>query len=164
MIKPKLGEIRTGKELGYISRNKHIGHACEICGKLRWVRLIGGKPQRTKCEAHNGGNYVDSSGNAAGNFKHGFRNTRLYRVWKGMKQRCYLPTFDSYKTYGARGIKVCDEWHEFIPFKDWALSHGYSDDLCIDRIDNDGNYEPDNCQFLTRSENSRKQKLDRLGV
>lgn len=94
------------------------------------------------------------------NVKHGEAKppTRLYKIWLGIKQRCYNSKNPDYCFYGGRGIKVCDEWkNSYIAFRDFALSHGYKDNLTIDRIDNDGNYEPDNCQFLTKSEQTQKR-------
>lgn len=83
--------------------------------------------------------------------------THLYRMWEHMIQRCENPNATAYKYYGKRGIKICAEWRKnFTTFRQWALEHGYREDLTIDRIDNDGDYEPGNCQFLTRSENSLK--------
>ena len=83
--------------------------------------------------------------------------TRLYQTWHGMKSRCYRKTDVAYERYGGRGIKVCEEWqNDFETFRDWALQNGYSDTLSIDRIDNDGNYEPSNCQFITLAENTKK--------
>lgn len=76
---------------------------------------------------------------------------RLYRIWHNMKSRCYLETFTRYKYYGARGITVCEEWrNSFLAFSNWAMANGYRDDLQIDRIDNDGNYEPSNCRWVTK--------------
>lgn len=85
---------------------------------------------------------------------------RLNQIWRGMKQRCYNPKSQGYRWYGARGITICDEWREdYQAFKSWALENGYADDLTIDRIDSDGNYEPSNCRWATykqQSETSRK--------
>lgn len=88
--------------------------------------------------------------------------SRLYKIWDSMKTRCYSPISKDYKNYGKRGIKVCDEWkNNYRTFKFWAILNGYQDNLTIDRIDNDGNYEPSNCQWLTRSDNLKKRHLER---
>ena len=90
------------------------------------------------------------------NYKHGETNTRLYIIWKGMKSRCSNFNNKSYDRYGGRGITYCVEWEKYVPFRDWSLSHGYDKRLQLDRIDNDSNYEPDNCQFLTPAEHTYK--------
>lgn len=72
-----------------------------------------------------------------------------------MKRRCENSNMQNYRYYGAKGIRVCEAWHDFATFKAWAETHGYVDGLSIDRIDSDGNYEPDNCRWVTKSENSR---------
>lgn len=88
--------------------------------------------------------------------------TRLYRIWKNMHTRCENPKYHHWHRYGGRGVRICDEWKDFSTFRDWALSHGYVDNMTIDRIDNDGNYDPWNCQWITQSENSAKQSRDRV--
>lgn len=83
----------------------------------------------------------------------------LYRKWSGMITRTTNKKEDRYKNYGGRGISVCDEWkNNFIAFYDWAMENGYKKGLSIDRINNDGNYEPSNCQWLTMKENSIKDR------
>lgn len=95
-------------------------------------------------------------------YVHGKTKTRLYNIWRGMKKRCYMPNNKDYKNYGQRGIKVCDEWtNSFISFYDWAMSNGYDDTLTIDRINNDGDYLPDNCKWSTAKEQRANQRKRR---
>lgn len=93
--------------------------------------------------------------------KHGACGSRLYKIWNDMLQRCDNPNLSNYRNYGGKGVKVCDEWRSFEGFQTWALLAGYADDLTIDRIDSDGDYEPDNCRWLPRSENARLGALSR---
>lgn len=89
---------------------------------------------------------------------HGMSKERLYRIWRGMKHRCYDPKSHGYPTYGGRGIDICPEWrNDVLAFMEWAKANGYSDDLSIDRIDNDRGYYPDNCRWATAVEQANNQ-------
>ncbi|BEU14720.1 HNH endonuclease [Bacillus phage CM1] len=94
---------------------------------------------------------------------HGMSQTRLYTIWKNMKQRCYNPKRNRYQWYGGKGITVCEEWHTFIPFMQWALDNGYTEELVLDRKDSDKNYDPDNCSWITVEDNALKSVEQRTG-
>ena len=89
---------------------------------------------------------------------------RLWRIWSKMRERCERQVSPSWAIYGGKGIKVCDEWQEFSAFRDWAMSHGYADDLTIDRRDNHKNYDPSNCEWVTRRENSERAHVKSAGA
>ena len=90
---------------------------------------------------------------------HGLRNTRLYNIWKCMKERCYYKKHEYYEYYGGRGIIICEEWKEnFVAFYNWAINNGYKSSLTIDRINNDGNYEPSNCRWVDKIEQSNNKR------
>lgn len=90
--------------------------------------------------------------------KHGYRRTRLYGIWCAIKTRCCNNKFKEYHNYGGRGIAICEEWKDnFQVFYDWAMANGYAENLTIDRFDNDGNYEPSNCRWITTKQNSRNR-------
>lgn len=97
-------------------------------------------------------------------YKHGMKKTRLYRVWNGIKKRCFNENEPSYPQYGGRGITVCDEWkNDFQAFYDWAITNGYDKnskrgECTIDRIDVNGNYEPSNCRWVDMKIQSRNRR------
>lgn len=89
--------------------------------------------------------------------------TRVYKTWQGLKSRCTYERDPYYKNYGGKGITVCDEWmHNFNAFYMWAVANGYSDDLTIDRIDVNGNYEPTNCRFVNRKTQANNRTNNRI--
>lgn len=85
---------------------------------------------------------------------HGDRRKKLYGIWRGIKRRCNSPYEPSFNRYGGRGIKVCEQWKEYIIFRKWALETGYKENLTIHRINNDEDYYPLNCKWITKSEHS----------
>lgn len=137
----------TGKKFGRIIVGKYDKGKWECfcsCGNITYVRtnsLTSGRTQSCGC--------LGKERSSKSSTKHGGTNTRLYSIWRNMKCRCSCPTASKYEIYGGKGIRVCDEWLPFTGFRDWALTHGYSNNLSIDRINSDGNYEPKNCRWVT---------------
>lgn len=131
----------------------HVVWLCRCdCGNFREVvgnNLKSGQTKSCGC--------LHAEKNKTHAVKYGLSRTKLYSVWLGMKARCYYLRNKAYKYYGGRGIKVCRKWREdFISFRSFALTNGWREGLVIDRIDNDGNYEPSNIQFITKSEHAIK--------
>lgn len=93
---------------------------------------------------------------------HGQRGTPIYTSWDCMVQRCCNPKAASYRNYGGRGIRICSAWREFKEFYQWAIVNGWAEGLELDRVDNNGNYEPSNCRWVTPAENNLNKRTNRL--
>ena len=137
---------------------------CECtCGEYVVVRgnhLTSGKIESCSCLMRE---MVRGKNN--GNYKHGKRYERVYNTYLRMRARTINPNDADFKHYGGRGIVICGKWrNDFMVFYNWAMSHGYRDDLTIDRIDNNKGYFPVNCQWITSSENTarRNKKYNRI--
>ena len=136
-------------------KSGHIRHyglfLCPICDK-GVIRLIFNGEKQETCGIHK-------------RVKHGGKGTRLYRIWNCIKDRCLNINNQAFKNYGGRGITICPEWTDklngFIKFRDWSLNNGYTEGLQIHR-ENDGNYEPYNCEWVTNTENARHRRGQKI--
>ena len=127
---------------------------CEFCKNFVEKRKDSGiKAKSCGCIPKNNTNHPK---------KHGQCYSRLYRIWGRMLQRCLNIKYFEFHYYGGRGIIVCNEWLEFIPFRDWSLDNGYEENLQIDRKNTNGNYEPSNCHFVTPAENAQNKRNNKL--
>lgn len=149
----------TGMTFGKLTALKAVGKNKHNCYLWKCVCLCG----NTSIVATNdltSGN-TQSCGCQKGTPTHRKTKTRLYRIWRNMKQRCFNPQVTAYHTYGGRGITVYEEWRLcFESFEAWAIEHGYSADKELDRIDTNGNYEPSNCRWITHKENCRNRRTN----
>lgn len=162
MIQIKLNDI-TGQTFGRLTvlyrihkcNKRHAYWLCVCkCGNLTEVRgshLTGEKIKSCGCLLHDSHEptYI----------KHNKTNTKLYSVWSNMKDRCYNDKNHNYDDYGGRGIDVYSEWrNDFMSFYNWAINNGYKEGLSIDRIDVNGNYEPNNCRWATTKQQLRNTR------
>lgn len=92
---------------------------------------------------------------------HGMSSTRLYNIWHSMKIRCNNKNHRNYEWYGAKEVKVCEEWLEFTPFMKWSQENGYNDNLTLDRMDSNGMYAPENCRWISRESNASRAAIGR---
>lgn len=150
----------------YLGKRRHGKHwwlcscACGGSIELNTSRITGSNPTKS-CGCLR---KETLSINRADPTKHGLHKHKLYAIYHGMLQRCYNPNSQRYKYYGSSGISVCPEWLEdFHKFFDWAICNGYKDGLSIDRIDSAEDYKPENCQWVTVSENSRRMNVKKHG-
>lgn len=93
---------------------------------------------------------------------HGETNTRLHKIWESMIARCEYEKHPYYEYYGGRGIAVCDGWHNYVEFRNWAITHGYKDDLTIDRIENEKGYDASNCRWATMREQQNNKRSNHI--
>lgn len=162
MDKNKLVNKLTGKIFGKLTvlkraeQNSKSGNAMWVCqcscGNI--VSVIGShlrSHHTTSC----GCNRVKPNTN-------GHSKERLYHIWRGMNNRCFNHKDHRYKWYGEKGITICNEWIDFLTFREWALNNGYSDDLTIDRIDKYGNYSPQNCQWVNMKVQANNRNNNRI--
>ena len=153
----KFGRLTVIKRSGSDTKGKNAMWECKCdCGNTTLVttsHLTSKHTQSCGClkkETVNDGQFKKT---------HGQSNTRLYRIRVGMINRCYNEKNKKYHIYGGRGIAVCEEWlNSFDAFYKWAMSHSYNDNLTIDRINGDGNYEPLNCRWSTYSEQNKNRR------
>lgn len=156
----------TGKKIGRLTV---VERAKDKNGKTYWHCKCECGTEKDICASHLSSGKIVSCGCYSSemlekhSITHGMSKTRLYDIWSGMKARCYNRKSSCYSNYGSRGIEVCEAWRDdFMNFYDWSMEHGYSEELSIDRINVNGNYEPNNCRWATKKEqscNTRRTKL-----
>lgn len=156
-IGDRFGRLTIIREVGKRGNFRFFECKCD-CGAIRVVAMGNLRKGTTKsCGClHTERNRQPRTKRQSENYK--FRRTRLYNIWVGMRKRCNSKANRAYKWYGGRGICVCRDWDRFIVFREWAITNGYADNLTIDRIDVNGNYEPSNCRWITIQEQQKNKR------
>lgn len=154
----KFGRLVVLKRANNSSDNRVMWECKCDCGNGCYVRakdLINGKTQSCRC--------LHKEWLSNRFKKHGMSKLPLYNIWSSTKNRCYNKKCQDYKDYGARGIIICDEWlNNFQSFYDWAIANGYKEGLTIERINTNGNYNPNNCRWATNKEQQNNKRSNRL--
>lgn len=158
LVGKKFGKLAVIKLVGSNQHNKQVWLCKCECGTQKVVvgsSLKSGNTKSCGC--------LQRDSVISRNFLHGSANTRLYKTWLGMKRRCYNQNDKDFHNYGGRGILICEDWiNDFANFQKWSLNNGYSDDLTIDRIDNNQGYNPENCKWSTRKEQMRNVRYNKI--
>ena len=148
----KFGKL-TVIGFGYDEKRQNVTWKC-ICDCGKTVEVLPGNAKAGRVHSCGCAQLESAT-------KHGQRYTRLYGIWVGMRRRCHDENHPTYRNYGAQGIKVCVEWEKYENFYKWAMAHGYSDDLSIDRIDVRGNYCPENCRWTSAKQQANNRRSTR---
>lgn len=152
---------RSGQTFGRLTLLKRVStgdgrsrYLCKcLCGEEKLIlasSIVGGKTKSCGC--------LRAELTSKSRRSHGYSNKRIYKIWTNMKSRCLNPSTQAYQHYGGRNILIHDQWLEFDCFKQWAEANGYQEDLTIERIDVNGNYEPSNCCWIERAFQSRNTR------
>lgn len=159
----------TGQKFGRLTAIKYVGDRkwlfkCD-CGKEKVIRTTDVKSGRTQsCGCYMIERIIET------HTTHNMTNTRLYRIYASMKQRCFDKNTEEYHRYGGRGITICQEWlDDFMNFYNWAMENGYDKEAergqcTIDRINNNGNYEPSNCRWITQEEQAQNKSAPEIEI